>query len=106
MVLADYMALTSREIDLSEDEVVELVKVAKFIIFVTFPHFHSIFFRAGGLRRLVVREADGLPLPGGLGPIHLPGKGGRRQLMNQTSGKQCQKGAPRIKKKRSLVPIS
>ena len=27
MVLADYMALTSREIDLAEDEVVELVKV-------------------------------------------------------------------------------
>ena len=27
LVLADYMALTSREIDLSEDEVVELIKV-------------------------------------------------------------------------------
>ena len=27
VVLADYMALTSREIDLNEDEVVELIKV-------------------------------------------------------------------------------
>ena len=27
LVLADYMALTSREIDLNEDEVVELIKV-------------------------------------------------------------------------------
>jgi len=27
MVLADYLALTNREIDLSEDEVVELIKV-------------------------------------------------------------------------------
>ncbi len=74
------MALTTREIDLSEDEIVELVKVA------TFPQLlkHSIIiFLSGWLCGVVVRPPGLLPLPRRLGTLHIFREGlnrGRRTL--------------------------